>query len=371
MKKKPTGKIVILFLFAILLVTLTIVNEVDSEKDLYILEDNDLTTKLTVNVLVSWVTEFKDELWKIPKLKDGIDAVLILTIKVNKKLAESNENLKKILKYIRQKNNNKEDNYLVKELPKQKSEEPVNYSLREDVLKTVISSTEDKVTTEVKKELSFEELAPTTTMSFEELVRDNGDDGNIPSYPPEDTYRVLVDVFYQFTTIYKKDENGKFDVPVRYMISTTGTTKTPTPIGIFEIEGHKVRFNRFEKFPVWAQYWTLLGDEIYFHSLLYEEKDANTYNDSYSKLGKRDSHGCIRLMARDAEWFYDNIGPGTQVEIIEGKKDKEQAAIREKLIFPPFPEPRITLVMGEIPITERYPGYNGPLTLPPTDDLEN
>jgi L,D-transpeptidase-like protein len=215
-----------------------------------------------------------------------------------------------------------------------------------------------------KEEPTFEQLAPTTTMSFAELVGDNGDHSNyIPPFPASDTYKLLVNVYYQFITVYKKDEDGKFTIPVRYMICTTGTKgNNATPIGIFEIEGHKVRFNRFWDYNVWAQYWTQLVEDYYFHSLLYKKKDANTYTSSYSKLGTRVSHGCIRLLVPDARWMYYNIGPGSLVEVVDGEENEEQAAIREQLIFPPLPEERPGLIAGEIPVTEAWPGYSGPLT---------
>ena len=38
---------------------------------------------------------------------------------------------------------------------------------------------------------------------------------------------------------------------------------------------------------------------------------------SVNKLGRRASHGCIRLTLDDAKWIYDNIGEGTEVWIHE------------------------------------------------------
>lgn len=213
-------------------------------------------------------------------------------------------------------------------------------------------------------EVPFLELAPTILMSFEELVGDNGDYGKIPPFPPNDTYKLVVNIYYQFVTVYEKDEEGEFTIPVRYMICTTGTTKTPTVIGKFEMGEIKARFHEFEgSNGIWAQYWSQITEEYFFHSLLYEGRDANEYTKkSYNNLGKRASHGCIRMWVPDARWVYYNIAPGTQVEIIEGEENEEQAAIKEQLIFPDFPNPPITLIEGEIPVTEAWPGYKGSLT---------
>jgi lipoprotein-anchoring transpeptidase ErfK/SrfK len=153
-------------------------------------------------------------------------------------------------------------------------------------------------------EIPFSQLAPTTTMSFEDLVGDNGDySEEIPPTPPKGTYKILVNIKYQFITVYAKDGEGEFSVPVRYMICTTGKTSTPTPIGNFEIGEDKERFTQFKGTNSWAQYWTQLVDDYFFHSILYSEKDTTTYTNSYAKLGTRASHGCIRLMVPDAEWI--------------------------------------------------------------------
>lgn len=54
---------------------------------------------------------------------------------------------------------------------------------------------------------------------------------------------------------------------------------------------------------------------------------------SYTGLGKRASHGCIRLMVDDAKWIYDNCGKGTEVVIYEGEEDEE---LTRSLKIPPL-----------------------------------
>ena len=49
-------------------------------------------------------------------------------------------------------------------------------------------------------------------------------------------------------------------------------------------------------------------------------------------LGKKASHGCIRLTVPDARWIFYNICYDTTVEIRKGSKDDEATkAIREQL----------------------------------------
>ena len=50
---------------------------------------------------------------------------------------------------------------------------------------------------------------------------------------------------------------------------------------------------------------------------------------SYEAIGRRASHGCIRLLLEDAKWIYDNVGAGTVVTITETlpKNDELKSAL--------------------------------------------
>ncbi len=214
-----------------------------------------------------------------------------------------------------------------------------------------------------KQELRFEQLAPTVTMSFEELVGDNGvyeSKKNIPPVPSPDTYKLVINLRHQFGTVYKKDDNGAYTVPVRYFIVSTGASKTPTPEGTFEMGEHYVRFGKFTEFNVYGQYWRQIVRSIYCHSIIYESRNAHSYTISYNELGTRVSHGCVRMLVPDARWIYYNLGPGTVCEIIRGEKGDEQAkAIKEQLVLPKKPSHRPSLKPGEVPVTEAWPGWQG------------
>jgi len=207
----------------------------------------------------------------------------------------------------------------------------------------------------------FEALAPTTVMSFEELVGDNGDYSEPPTPPEAGTYKLVVNVYHQFITAYIKDEDGEFTIPVRYMVCTSGSYSNPTPIGTFKMGSDRKRFSCFTKFNVYGQYWSQLTRSIYFHSILYTSRNAKYYTDSsYRNLGTRASHGCIRMLVPDARWVYYNIAPGTEVQVVSGRYDDEEAkAIKEKLIRTPLPDTRPDLSPGSFAITEAWPGYTG------------
>ncbi|MEL7608669.1 MAG: L,D-transpeptidase [Bacillota bacterium] len=203
--------------------------------------------------------------------------------------------------------------------------------------------------------VQFSAYAPTINMTFAELI---GDDGyyKLPTgFAGSDTYRIIVDIYHQVVMVYTKDTNGEYTVPVRYMLCSTGLNGA-TPIGDFKMDNYRVRFGRFANDGRCGQYWTQIQKRIYFHTTLYSQKSASTYLvDTYNKLGRPDSHGCVRLTVPDARWIYYNIAPDTQIEIRKGSaSDVKTAEIRLQLLLAKAPEKRITLVKGDIPNTDNW-----------------
>ena len=72
--------------------------------------------------------------------------------------------------------------------------------------------------------------------------------------------------------------------------------------------------------------------------------------DSYKKLGKRASHGCIRLSVWDAKWIYDNIGAGTVVSIVEHMEPDPE--LRDSLKLPPLDTKYCTPISTPVPTAE-------------------
>jgi hypothetical protein len=203
--------------------------------------------------------------------------------------------------------------------------------------------------------VDFSELAPTVNMSFEELAGDDGLREHPEGYPPADTYRIVVDIAHQVVMVYTKDEDGGYTVPVRYMLCSTGTGNR-TPRGTFRMGAYHVRFSRFQNDGRYGQYWTQIRGAIYFHTFLYASSDAASYEeDTYTELGSKASHGCVRLTVPDARWMWYNIAYGTECEIREGDADDVATAmIREQLVLPALPEERVALTAGQVPNTDNW-----------------
>ena len=102
------------------------------------------------------------------------------------------------------------------------------------------------------------------------------------------------------------------------MICSTGMDQTPTPTGTYQSYGRMVQgeWYYFEEFKCYAKWAYGIVGGILFHSVTYNvNQELNQI--SVNNLGKKASHGCIRLAVEDAQWIYDNCPLGTTVVIQE------------------------------------------------------
>lgn len=128
----------------------------------------------------------------------------------------------------------------------------------------------------------------------------------------KDTYYIKVNNQSQVVTIYTKDDDGKYTVPVKAMICSTGS-ETPTS-GVYRTP---IKYKWRALFgEVYGQYATRIINSILFHSVPYFDYNDKTSLEylEYDKLGTNASAGCVRLTVIDAKWIYDNCEIGTQVE---------------------------------------------------------
>lgn len=218
-------------------------------------------------------------------------------------------------------------------------------------------------------EIPFSYYAPTVAMTFEELVGASSDfDENNPksdetflfpvAYPAPDTYRIIVDLYWQVVMVFSKDETGAYTVPVRYMLCSTGDPRvgSETRVGEWPMQPCKVRFGFFNVSGESAQYWSLIRSCTYFHSVLYSKyRNLNSLVvESYKKLGTKASHACIRLTVPDARWIFYNICYDTICEIRKGSKDDTATqAIKSQLILPEVPA-SYTISTETTPYTDNW-----------------
>ena len=149
-----------------------------------------------------------------------------------------------------------------------------------------------------------------TTIKDEENKKDNTDKNKNNSYGTP--YYIKINYGAQVVTIYKKDADGNYTVPVKAMVCSTGVA-TPTS-GVYKIQ-YRWKWLGLQG-DVYGQYATQIVGNILFHSVPYLERGnpASLEYWEYDKLGTYASAGCIRLKVSDAIWIFNNCAKGTPVE---------------------------------------------------------
>lgn len=128
-------------------------------------------------------------------------------------------------------------------------------------------------------------------------------------------YLIKVNRTCNVVTVYSKDSNGEYTVPVKAMVCSVGTGGN-TPTGTFTTSD-KYTWRALYG-GVYGQYATRITGHILFHSVPYytQSKDDLEWEE-YNKLGQAASAGCVRLTVADAKWIYDNCKSGTTVIIYD------------------------------------------------------
>lgn len=125
-------------------------------------------------------------------------------------------------------------------------------------------------------------------------------------------YYIKINVQSNVITIYKKDGNGNYNIPLKSMICSCGmTTQTE---GTYSLK----KYNNWQWKTVdngYGRYATQITGDILINSAPYTEK-GNTSSlkyEEYDKLGTYTSSKSILLTVADAKWIYENCPPETQV----------------------------------------------------------
>lgn len=150
----------------------------------------------------------------------------------------------------------------------------------------------------------------------------------------KETYYIKINYGANVVTIYKKDSSGKYTVPVKAMVCSTG--KATPRSGTYRMS-NKYRWHQLNG-GVYGQYCTRITGHILFHSVPYAKNTPDSLKYvAYDKLGTKASAGCIRLTVADAYWIYSNCASGTYVEFYSssdpgplGKPSAQKISSNEK-----------------------------------------
>lgn len=130
-------------------------------------------------------------------------------------------------------------------------------------------------------------------------------------------YKLYVDISDQH--VYALGWDGEaYNLQIRKMICSTGLDKTPTPLGTYQSYGKMLNdewyyFKEFKCYAKWA--YGIVGG-VLFHSVTYNAQKELQYG-SVANLGRKASHGCVRLKEEDAKWIWENCPLGTTVVVQE------------------------------------------------------
>ncbi len=113
--------------------------------------------------------------------------------------------------------------------------------------------------------------------------------------------------------VYGKDEDGKYTMPVKAWLCSTGRA---TPRGSYTLGGKSNWSYLFG--GVYGQYTCRITGHILFHSVPYFSRRKDRLETlEYNKLGTTASMGCVRLAVSDAKWIFDHCPVGTAVHIYD------------------------------------------------------
>lgn len=129
-------------------------------------------------------------------------------------------------------------------------------------------------------------------------------------------YLVMVNRAANCVTVYEKDADGEFTVPVKAFVCSCGREGHATPLGTFRTSNY-YQWRRMVD-GSYGQYAVRFNRGIMFHSIPYYTQNAGNMEwEQYNLLGEAASLGCVRLTCADAKWIYDNCAEGTQVIVYD------------------------------------------------------
>lgn len=168
--------------------------------------------------------------------------------------------------------------------------------------------TESSKETETSNDATSDETTTEDETSEEETT--------VTAEPVDYPYVIKVNRAANCTTVYGKDANGNYSVPVRAITVSCGKIINDTPLGEFNtIISYDWRLMFDNTYGHYA--YRIVGSTL-FHSVPYYTASNDDLEwEEYNKLGSPASLGCVRMTVADAKWLVDNCPIGTKVIIYD------------------------------------------------------
>lgn len=173
----------------------------------------------------------------------------------------------------------------------------------------------DAPTAEAVKSFQKRNSLQETGIADEETQRRLYSEDAVAGERVEQPFYIKVSLSDQRVYVYRWSDGG-YNQLIKTMICSSGFGNT-TPKGVFVSPGQRdARWHYFAEFHCWAQYAFIIKGNILFHSVIYSRKDESSLRRStLANLGRKASHGCVRLKVEDAKWIYEHCGEGQVIEI--------------------------------------------------------
>lgn len=213
------------------------------------------------------------------------------------------------------KSNNKND--LVQKPDTSATEEVEENSSQVETQESEFIETEE-IVSEIETETTMETEQETQESESESQAKPQQNNQQAVAPKPSGTqYYIRVNRLANCVTVYTKDAEGNYSIPVKAMICSVGLTDA-TPLGTYKIYQRYTWRLLFGN--VYGQYAVRFYGSYLFHSVPYTRQTKDTLKEGqYNMLGQPASQGCVRLSVIDSKWIYDNCANGTPVEIYESE----------------------------------------------------
>lgn len=135
-----------------------------------------------------------------------------------------------------------------------------------------------------------------------------------------DIYSITVNRRTNTVTVYTKDDNGEYTVPVRAMVCSCGTGGSDiTVTGDFSIYFQEPWHPLYG--DVYGMFVSGFSGPYLFHSTPYATATHDSLEAAeFNKLGEPASQGCVRMMVSDVYWIMKNCDLDTPVHVIDADK---------------------------------------------------
>lgn len=180
----------------------------------------------------------------------------------------------------------------------------------------VETSSEDEALDKAQDEVETTTEAETTT----EHVWTKKEAKKLINFDAEYPFMIRINRARNFAIAYGVDKDGRYSVPYKAFVCSTGLNEGDTPTGVFTMSD-KYTWRLMVDYS-YAQYAIRISGPIMLHSVPYYHQSKDSLeSEEYNKLGEPASLGCVRFNVKSIKWIYDNCPAGSTVVVYDAEDE--------------------------------------------------